>query len=177
MQIEQYQTFKFIKKIKNSGYYESLHNYSKNQNKIDYIQFFLKNYYRHIGKPEHFLSNIQAPNGEWGIGINEHEINVDMEKNLVYIGEIFDPETLNLTEQEFNIKYNNPTSVQICEYGFVPCNVMTKDNFIYLFTKWGNCLTNQKAFIIFYLDDNNWYDLASFDNQDAMQQFIDQHTK
>ncbi len=109
------------------------------------------------------------------MSFNELDLNIDMEKNLVYIGEMFDPETYNMTEQEFNSKYNNMNSVQICQNNMVDCVVMTKDNFINLLIVWGQLLETKPPFVVLYIDDNNWYDLLPFDSQETMEFFITDH--
>ncbi len=174
MQIKQYQTFKFEAQSKE---YRCLRN-SHDENKITYVQFFLNDcygYVRRYGGPIRFLASLKADNGEWGMSFNELDLNIDMEKNLVYIGEMFDPETYNMTEQEFNSKYNNMNSVQICQNNMVDCVVMTKDNFINLLIVWGQLLETKPPFVVLYIDDNNWYDLLPFDSQETMEFFITDH--
>jgi len=173
MKIQEYSQFKVIQ-----DFYSPLHALS--DLKISYVAIFLyrvNGYVYRAGGPIPFFESLKAANGEWGMTFETIDLNVDIQNNLVYLGEEFDPYEHNMTEQEFKIKYNNMNALQLCQNNIVDCAVMTKDNFIYLLTVWLKFYDTMPPFVLLYLDDKNWYDLLSFDTQEAMKEFVADHTK
>lgn len=83
----------------------------------------------------------------------------------------------NMTEEEFNIKYNNMNTLQLCQHKIIDCAVMTRNQFVELLTIWMYFYTKTTPpFVLLYLDDENEYNLLPFDTQDTMELFIKEHT-
>jgi len=176
MQIQQYKEFEFKIKRKRYGFFGDFHY----QSPISHVQFFLDDCYGYVyraGGPLPFLNSLSVPNRECGMTFEMVDLNVDMQNNLVYLGEVFDAYEADLTDEEFNIKYNNMNALQLCQNNIVDHAIMTKDNFIHLLTVWGKFLDTVRPFILLYLDDTGWYDLLPFDTQEAMEEFVADHTK
>ncbi len=175
MNIKQYEKLEL--KMNN---YRILGGIGRYKNPISYVEMFLNNYSGHVhrmGGPIPFLDSLHAPNGECGMGFDMIDLNVDTKNNLIYLGEIFDAYEADMTDEEFNIKYNNMNALQLCQNNIVDCAVMTKDNFVHLFNTWEEVWQNQSPFALLYLDDNNWYGVLPFDSQQAMEEFIAAHTQ
>ena len=81
-----------------------------------------------------------------------------------------------MTDDEFNIKYNNMNTLQLCQNNVIDYAVLTKDNFIHLLTKWGNLFKAKEPFVLLYLDDKGWYDVLPFDSLESMNKFAADHT-
>ncbi len=175
MNIKEYRSFEYKMNnyfiLNSTGYYES---------HISYVGTFLHDSSGRVyrkGGPLPFLDSLHAPNGECGMGFDMIDLNVDTKNNLIYLGEIFDAYEANMTEEEFNIKYNNMNALQLCQNNIVDCAVMTKDNFVHLLNTWKEIWQNQSPFALIYLDDKNWYDVLPFDSQEAMEEFVAAHTE
>ena len=176
MQIKKYKAFEFEIQRKRYGLFGNLHY----QNPISHVQFFLYDCYGYVhraGGPIQFLNSLKSQYGDWGVTFEMVDLNVDIENNLVYLGEIFDPYEHGMTEQEFNIKYNNMNALQLCQNNIIDCAVMTKDNFVHLLTNWGKFYHIMSPFILLYLDEKNWYDVLPFDSKEAMDKFVVDHTQ
>jgi len=174
MKIQQYNQFKAIENFYSP--LQVLHDF-----KISYVAIFLYRVSGHVyrkGGPATFLNSlIIRENGECGMTFDMVDLNVDIQNNLVYLGEIFDSYQQNMTDEEFNIKYNSMTALQLCQNNIVDCAVMTKDNFIHLLSAWEKLLNTMSPFVLLYQDDKDWYDLLPFDSQQAMEKFLIDHTK
>ena len=174
MKIQQYKPFQF--KSHRYGFIKTTYY----QNPISHVELFLHDAYGYVsraGGPIPFLDSLHAPNGECGTTIEMVDLNVDIKNDLIYLGEVFDPYEHGMSEQEFNIKYNNMNALQLCQNNIVDCAVMTKENFIHLLNAWKEIWQNQSPFALLYLDDKNWYDILPFDSQQAMEEFIAAHTQ
>ena len=178
MHIKQYEKFKFKPQF---NIYWSLGN-SNFQNPISHAGRFLLNCYGYVhraGGPIPFFASLQALNGEWGMGFNELDLSVDMDKKLVYISELsfgYNYKDI-MTEEEFYIKCDEMGYLELYKNNIIQSAVMTKDNFIHLLTVWGKFFNTMPPFVLLYLDDKNWYDVLPFDSQEAMEKFITDHTK
>jgi len=176
MKIQQYKLFEFENKFNEYEFFGNLHY----QNPITHVQMFFYYCYGYVyraGGPMKFFESLKAANGEWGMTFEMVDLNIDIQNNLVYLGEEFDPYEHGMTEQEFKIKYNNMNALQLCQNNIVDHAIMTKDNFIHLLTVWGKFLDTVRPFILLYLDDTGWYDLLPFDTQEAMEEFVADHTQ
>ena len=175
MKIQQYKQFQ----LKNNEY--GFPGTTYYQNPISYVELFLYRSSGHIyrkGGPAAFLNSLVIrKNGECGMTFDMVDLNVDIQNNLIYLGEIFDAYEANMTDEEFNIKYNNMNALQLCQNNITDCAVMTKDNFIHLLTVWLKFYDTMPPFVLLYLDDKNWYDLLPFDSKEIMAKFIADHTK
>ena len=176
MKIQQYKSFEFESKFNEYGFFGNLHY----QNSIWYVQMFFHycyGYVRRAGGPIQFFDSLKHEKSEWGMTFEMVDVNIDPENEYVYLGEVFDPYEHDMTEQEFKIKYNNMTDLQLCQNNIVDCAVMTKDNFIHLLTAWEKLLNTMSPFVLLYLDDQGWYDLLPFDSKEAMENFVEDHTE
>lgn len=174
MKIQQYKKFEL------DLYRYGLVENSYYQNPISYVEYFLhyfSGYVRREGGPIQFLDTLKNYQGEYGMTFETVDLNFDKEHNIVYLGEIFDAYELDITEQEFNEKYNNMTPLQLCQNKISKNAILSKDNFISLLTKWSDFYDAKKSFVLLYLDDKNWYDSLPFDSQEAMEKFIAEHTQ
>lgn len=150
------------------------------QNPISYVEYFLhycSGYARRAGGPIPFLNSLRDPNGQDGMTYEMVDLNIDNQNDLVYLGEVFGPYEENMTDEEFNIKYNNMNALQLCQNNITDCAFMTKDNFINLLTKWSHFYDTKEPFVLLYLDDKNWYDVLTFDTKEVMAKFVADHTK
>src|SRR3989339_1560876 len=169
MKIKQYKLFQF--KSNRYGFIKTTYY----QNPISHVEMFLHYGYGYVsraGGPIPFLDSLHAPNGECGTTIEMVDLNVDTQNDLIYLGEVFDAYEANMTDEEFNIKYNNMNALQLCQNNIADCAVMTKDNFVHLLNAWEKFWENKSPFILLYLDDKNWYNALPFDSQQAMEDFI-----
>ena len=178
MHIKQYEKFEFKSQF---NIYSNFGN-SHFQNPISHVQFFLNDcygYVRRAGGPIKFFANLQAPNGEWGMGFNELDLSVDIKKNLVYISELFFASNYQdiMTEEEFNIKSDEMSSLELYQSNILDSAVMSKDNFIHLLFAWDKILNQTPCFVLLYLDDKDWYDVLPFETQESMEKFIADHTE
>lgn len=107
------------------------------------------------------------------IGIFEDvEITLDAENNLIYLSDAYD--------DDYRIRTKNLTQamiIEFCKNGSLHHRIMTKLNFIHLVSAWAKLLENEPSFALFYLDDKDWYDVLSFDLQEAMEKFVADHTQ
>ena len=174
MKIQQYKRFKFDL----SGYELAASSYY--QYPIFYVGDFLQAFYGYVnraGGPIQFFESLRDSRGIWGMTFESVDLNVDIQNNLVYLSEVFGPYEADMTDDEFNIKYNNMNALQLCQNNIIDHAVMTKDNFINLLTKWGHFYDTKEPFVLLYFDENNWYDVLPFDTQEAMELFVADHTK
>jgi len=61
--------------------------------------------------------------------------------------------------------------------GFLKYTMMIKDNFYYLILTWNKILDQLPPFVLLYQDDQDWYEILSFDSKEAMEKFVTDHTK
>jgi len=173
MKIQQYKRFKL-----------DLHRYglatnSYYQNPLFYVGDFLQTFYGYVnraGGPMNFFESLQDSRGVWGMTFESVDLNVDIENNLIYLSEVFGPYEADLKDEEFNIKYDNMNTLQLCQNNIIDYAVMTKDNFIYLLTLWGDLYKAKEPFVLLYLDDKGWYDVLPFDSLEVMNKFAAEHT-
>ena len=102
----------------------------------------------------------------------EAVIILDKNNNLVYVVEGYD--------NDYRYRISEITKemiIDMCKRGELNFNILSQDNFKYLFKKWIQILKNEPNFTLLYQDDNNWYDLLPFDTQECMKQFVADHTK
>jgi len=178
MLIKQHIKFEF--KLQFNVYYSFGNSYY--QNPITHVQFFLNDcygYVRRAGSPIQYFESLENKYGEWGGGLNGLDLSVDIEKKLVYISELFfgyNYEDI-MTEDEFDIKCDEMGYLELYRNNIIESAVMTIENFIHLLTVWGKLLDTMSPFVLLYLDDKDWYDLLAFDSQEAMEEFVADHTK
>jgi len=177
MKIQQYKLFQF--KTQFNRYGNVAHSYY--QNPISYVESFLYDVYGYVyraGGPKEFLDHfIIRENGSMIGGFNTIEFNLDTVNNIIYVGEIFDAGDLHMTDAEFNDKFGNMTSLQLCQNKIIDGAIISRNNFIKLLTTWGQLVQKKSAYILLYFDDQNWYDALPFDSKEAMENFIADHAQ
>jgi hypothetical protein len=174
MNIRQYKRFEF----QNNEYeYQGMSHY---KNPISHVEMFLYRVFGYVnraGGAVKFLNNLYALDSENRMTLEMVDLNIDTQKNLIYLCETFDAYEADMTEEEFNIKYNNMNALQLCQNNIIDCAVITKDNFVHLFNAWKEMYQNQSPFVLLYLDEKNWYDVLPFESQEAMEEFVATHTQ
>jgi len=177
MKIQQYAIFEFKTQLNTYGNVAHSHY----QTEISHVETFLYDavgYVYRKGGPKDFLDSfIVLENGDCGITFDLVDLNIDRVNNIVYLGQVFDAYEVKMTDEEFNRTYNNMNALQLCQNNIVDCAAMTRENFIKLLTTWGQLVQKKSAYILLYLDDQNWYDALPFDSKEAMEQFIADHVQ
>jgi len=170
MNIKQYKKFKF-----------QYNDYSllniKSEYPISYIAIFFYDAFRHIYKSGtiKFINKLKNYE-ESGINSEMIELNLEKQNNLAYISEPYDNSTKKITP-EINDLIEKQSTIELCHKNFIGYTILTQNNLFYLFIKWKEIIDNKDPFFLLYLDDNDWYDVEPFDTQEAMEQFIVDHTK
>ena len=98
------------------------------------------------------------------------EVTLEQKNNLIYISDAY--------EDDYRIRMKDittETTLQFCHNGKLDYSVMTYDNFIALISSWTNLIEHEPSFALFYQDDKNWYDIQSFETEEAMEQFVADH--
>ena len=161
----------FIKiEIDNNRYYPV---YSKNIQNVTYVAIFL-----HDGFPYIYRSGIKEfiKKNKEGMFFEMIELSIDDENNLVYISEPYENSTKEITP-EINQLLKTESTIKLCRMNFLGHTVMKKDNFLNLLFSLENIVDAKSPFALLYLDENDWYDVLPFDTQEAMEQFVADHTK
>ncbi len=127
MEIKQYKSFQFNRlnnnyQVLNYGYFES---------PISHVISCLESCYYYVlryGGPVKFVLFLD----DIGIGFNELDISVDSKNDLIYTSEQFFAENYEhcMTKEEFDIKSENMTNLELYQHDFLTHAVMTKNNFI-----------------------------------------------
>lgn len=102
----------------------------------------------------------------------EADIILDKNSNLVYIIQGYD--------NDYRYRISDITKemiINMCKHGELNFDILSQDNFKYLFTRWIQLLKNEPKFALLYQDDNDWYDILPFETEESMNQFVIDHTK
>ena len=107
------------------------------------------------------------------VGIFEDvEVSFDLENNLIYLSDAYDDDyrsrTKTLTQEMI---------IEFCKNRTLEYITITKDNFIHLVSSWVKILEYEPNFALLYLDDKGCYDVLPFETQEAMEQFVADHTQ
>jgi len=54
---------------------------------------------------------------------------------------------------------------------------LTKDNFFYILRTWNKYLEENPPFLLLYQDENDWFDILSFQSKEEMDRFVKNHTE
>ena len=98
------------------------------------------------------------------------EVTLDPETNLVYISDAY--------EDDYRIRMRDVTQADVlefCKNNELDFQVMTYENFLALISAWDKLLTNEPKFALLYQNENDWYDLLPFDDEQDMKQFTLEH--
>ena len=159
--------------IKEYDFFEYWPNYKKyysidyRDHAIDHISYLLEN-----DCPlniEDFLKKLKE---SFKNGLFQYfAITINDENNLIYISD--------LHYNDYSLAKDMSASIiiKLCHEKSLDCNIMTENNFIYLVTEWNKLFQKLEPFILLYQDDKDWYDVLPFDTQEAMEQFVANHTK
>ena len=157
--------------------YYSLDRLLQNTN-VSYLRMFLLYSFGHIKliKTIEFIKGLKT-NYKDGIHFEEVNIDIDNQNNLVYFSESWYTYNDKPTTPEIERLLEEENFIQLCKIGFLDYIVMTKDNFIYILLAWDKIVDTKSPFALLYQDDKDWYNVLPFDTQDAMEQFVADHTK
>lgn len=170
MIIKKYDMF-FLKRDESS--FVNIGSITKPMDNIIYIRAFLIDSLRNVSD---FIKTIETYS-KGGIMFELSEIHIDNQNNLVYITEGYHTYTLKPIPSEIEKLLEEGSFIQLCKMGFLDYIAMTKDNFMHLLSTWDKILSQLPPFALLYLGDNNWYDMRPFESQEAMEQFVTDHTK
>lgn len=162
-------------KLENNRFYNVL--YPGKMENIDYIGIFFANGFPYIyrnGAIE-FIKKLKTIYRE-GMNFEMIELSIDNENNFAYISEPYDWSKKEITP-EIEILINKESTIELCHKNFIGYAVMTIDNLFHLLLTWEQLKNKKASYILLYQDDNNWYDSISFDTEESMNQFIDDHTQ
>jgi hypothetical protein len=88
--------------------------------------------------------------------------------NNFYIASLFD---------YLNCNINNSNFVEKLKHNQFKYSKINKNSFLQLLKSWNNVLDTKPSHIILYQDNNNQIILKSFDSQDSMDLFVEDHIK
>jgi hypothetical protein len=147
--------------------------YPKNIQNINYIAIFFYDGFGHIYRSgvEDFIKK-----NPLGMIFQMSELSINNANNLVYISESYDNSTKKITPEIAQLIEAEDT-IELCHRNFIGYAVMEKDNLIDLFIKWKNFIDKKAPFILIYQDDQNHYNTQDFESQQAIEQFIADHTQ
>ncbi len=168
MRIKQYKQFQF----KINSYYPT----SPNQEyPIAHIAMFFYNGFRYIYRIG-TLNFIEQLNTKYknGMKFEMIELSIDNDKNLVYIHESTE-RSLQAITPEIEDLLEHDSAIELCQQNFLRHIIITKNNLIHLLFKWDDFVKKQVPYFLIYLDDKDWYETISFETEEAMKQFVEDH--
>ena len=112
-----------------------------------------------------------------GISFDFVDINIDHKRKLTYLSESWHNYKDKPTTPEIEKLLEEGNFIKLCEAGFLDHITMKKDNFIHILFAWDKILDQQSPFALLYQDDKDWFDVKPFDTQEAMEQFVADHTQ
>ena len=152
---------------------------SQQENPISFLYLFFHDAYPYIQREGvcEYIKNLDDKK-EALIDYNMVNVIINNNKNLIYLSEGYYLYKNKIITPEIDLLLEQENFVQLCQIGFLEYACMKKENFIHLIVSWDK-IWNQKEieFILLYLDDQNWYDVLPFDSQEAMENFVADHTK
>ena len=172
MIIKQYDTYEF--EFNNSSN-KNIIPIIQSMNNMYYIRMFLVHSVRDINT---FIKAINTYSKD-GMGFKLINIDIDNINNLVYLSESWYDYKDKPTTPEINELLEKENFIELCKIGFLDHITMTKDNFTHVLLTWDKIYQSKKSipFILLYQDDKDWYDVKPFDTQEAMEQFVADHTQ
>ncbi len=141
-----------------------------------YITTFLRDAFNYIQLKK--LSTLQKLEVwfEDGMEFDNIDISIDHENNLVYLSEGWYDYKDKSTTPEIEELFEQGNLIKLCKMNFLKYITMTKNNFFNLILNWAQLVDKKAPYILIYLDDKDWYDSLPFDTQEAMEQFVADHT-
>ena len=170
MYIKQYKKFKY-----------QFNNYSllniKREYPISYVAIFFYDAFSHIyGYNTHkFIQKLKSLDQN-GMSSEMIELTLDNKNNLAYISELFEESAQEITP-EIDQLLETESTIELCHRNIVGHTVMTKENLFHLLLKWTELVDKKAPYILIYQDEKNWYDSLPFDTQEAMEEFVADHTQ
>jgi len=112
-------------------------------------------------------------------GMEFEEINLDINdtSNIIFLSESWHDYKDKTTTPEIEELLEEGNFIKLCEIGFLDHITMTKDNFINILFSWDKIIDQQPPFALLCQDDKDWFDVKPFDTQEAMEQFVADHTQ
>jgi hypothetical protein len=95
---------------------------------------------------------------------------LDKPSQMVYMAQFFDKDY-----QHTSPGITSEMIIDICKQGEADFDILSFDNFTYLFERWVQFLENDPTFILLYQDHRDWYDLIHFETEETMRQFVADH--
>ena len=145
----------------------------KTINNLIYIKALLIDSIRNINN---FIKAINTYSKD-GMGFEFINVDIDNINNLVYLSESWHDYKNKTTTQKIDQLLEEENFIELCKIGFLDHITMTKDNFIHILFTWDKLLDQQSPFALLYQDDKDWFDVKPFDTQEAMEQFVADHTQ
>jgi len=112
-----------------------------------------------------------------GIELEEVNIDIDNTNNIVYFSEGHYGYDNKPTTSEVDDLFEEQNFIELCKIGFLDHITMTKDNFTHILLTWDKIIDQQSPFALLYQDNKNWFDVKPFNTQEAMEQFVADHTQ
>jgi|GEM_PF-319120 len=169
MYIKQYKQFKL-----QFGHYSLLD--IQREDPISYVAMFFYDgfpYINRLGSAE-FIKKLKTVCND-GMNFEMIELSMDNENNLAYMSEPRDDCREKITHKsEKNMQAES--IINLCRRGFMRHAVMRQENLFHLVSTWETFVDKQMPYILIYRDDKNRYDSLSFDSQEAMEEFLADHT-
>ena len=166
----------FIKcELDNNSYYPI---YSNSIQSITYTAIFFYDGFQSIKKniASKSIQNIETFFQD-GMEFNNIDISIDHKNNLVYLSEGWYDYKDKPTTPEIEELFEQGNLIKLCKINFLKYISMTKDNFFNLILNWAQLVNKKSPYILIFLNDKDWYDSLPFDTQEAMEQFIADHTQ
>ena len=151
----------------------------RRENSISFIYLFFHDAYVYIQRQgvTEYINKLNSIHK----GMLEYEmvdVGIDNINNLIYLCEGWYDYHNKPTTPEIDALLESENIVELCHIKFLEYAVMTKENFIHLILSWDK-IWNQKliVFILLYQNEHDWYDILPFETEEAMDQFIADHTQ
>ena len=170
MHIKQYKKFKY-----------QFNNYSllniEREYPISYVAIFFYDAFPYIYryKTTDFIDKLKTTY-EDGMSSEMIELTLDNKNDLAYISELFEESVQEITP-EIDQLLETESTIELCRRNIVGHTTMTKENLFHLLLKCTQLVDKKAPYILIYLDDKDWYDSLPFETQEAMEQFVADHTQ
>lgn len=170
MHIKKYKQFKF----KINSYYPTCPN---QEYPIAHVAMFFHNAFPYIYRMGTF-DFIEQLNTKYknGMKFEMIELSIDNDNNLFYINESAERSIQKITPEIENL-LESDSVIELCKQNFLRHVIITKNNLTHLLLTWEKFVDKKLPYILIYLDDSNWYETLSFEREEAMREFITQHTQ
>ena len=153
--------------------------------------FEIKVHLKNLDKSWHYLNDFLEEDSDpspWKINIlkeliknetlhlTENFLCLDKEKNIIYIGDSQEYDEATYDEINFKETYPDLSDLQMLQQEKMGSFQLPKDNFIHIIKVWDQLVKMEAPFALIYQDENDWIDAKPFGTQEAMEQFIKDHS-